>query len=126
MQFTYFHFLDFPRDWDHEAMMSKVVHYAEISSKSSEYKEATTLFLETLGESHHKYKIVKVCRIQNLGEYTRYQSVKRTWLRHGEVKEKELFHGTKKDNIESICSTGFNRGFATESNGKTDIMPVLF
>ena len=107
-------------------MMSKVVHYAEISSKSSEYKEATTLFLETLGESHHKYKIVKVCRIQNLGEYTRYQSVKRTWLRHGEVKEKELFHGTKKDNIESICSTGFNRGFATESNGKTDIMPVLF
>ena len=124
-QFTYFHLLDFPRDWDYDAMMSKVVHYADISTKSSEYKKATALFLETLGESCHNYEIVKVHRIQNLGEYTRYQSVKRTWLRYGNVKEKELFHGTKKDNIESICSTGFNRSFAAESNGKISIMPVL-
>ena len=105
---------------------SEVVHYVNISTKSSEYKKATSLFLETLGESHHHYEIVKVCRIQNPAEYMRYQSVKTTWLSQGSVKEKELFHGTKKDNIKSICSTGFNRGFAAECNGKIGIMSVLF
>ena len=125
MLFTYCLILDYPPEWDHDAMTSKVVHYVNISTKSSEYKKATTLFLETLGESRHKYEIVKVQRVQNPAEYMRYQSVKRTWLSQGSVKEKELFHGTKKDNIESICSTGFNRSFAAESNGKIGIMPVL-
>ena len=118
--------LDYPPEWHRDAMTCEVVHKANVSTKSSEYKKATSVFLETLGESRHQYEIVRVRRIQNPAEYMRYQSVKRTWLSQGSVKEKVLFHGTKKDNIESICSNGFNRSFAAESNGKIGITSVLF
>ena len=38
-------------------------------------------------------------------------------FKKGVIKEKELFHGTKLESIESICAHGFNRSFAAEANG---------
>ena len=100
-------------------MGNKIVHFESINATSNEYVQATRRFFETKGDSN--YEIVKLQRIQNPSEYTRYQTLKKTWVMlhgQGSVMEKDLFHGTKKESIDPICSTGFNRGFAADANGK--------
>ena len=95
----------------------EVVSFYDVAENSDEYVKATKRFNDTIG---NKVVITQVQRIQNPAEYTRYQSLKNTWtMLHGQssVSEKELFHGTKRDKIEPICSTGFNRGYAADSNG---------
>ena len=95
----------------------EVVSFYDVPDNSDEYAKATKRFNDTIG---NKVMITEVQRIQNPAEYTRYQSLKNTWtMLHGQgsVSEKELFHGTKRDKIEPICSTGFNRGYAADSNG---------
>ena len=96
--------------------------YIEVAEGTPEYNEATHRFKQTLGSS--KVTIVKVQRVQNPGEYMRYEALKASWRQttEGNVKEEIVFHGTKKANIEPISKTGFNRIFAAEANGKVPCM----
>ena len=100
-------------------MGTKVVHFESIDATSNEYALATGRFFETKGNSN--YEIVMLQRIQNPSEYTRYQTLKKTWVMlhgQGSVMERDLFHGTKKESVDPICSKGFNREFAADANGK--------
>lgn len=109
--------IEYPNNWDLSAMGKEVVTFIDIPETSDEYNKATNRFLDTIGV---QCDISKVQRVQNPSEFTRYQSLKKSWVMlHGVgcVTEKELFHGTKKENLTPICSTGFNRGYAAESNG---------
>ena len=93
--------------------------YIEVAEGTPEYSEATHRFKQTLGS--YKVTIVKVQRVQNPGEYMRYEAIKTSWrlaTDQGNVKEETVFHGTKRANIEPISKTGFNRIFAAEANGK--------
>ena len=92
--------------------------YIEVAEGTPEYDEATHRFKQTLGS--YKVTIVKVQRVQNPGEYRRYEAIKASWRQNaeGNVKEETVFYGTKKANIEPISKTGFNRIFAAEANGK--------
>ena len=67
-----------------------------------------------------KVSIIKVQRVQNPGEYMRNQRLKTSWqTTHAmDVTERVLFHGNKRENIDIICATGFNRIFAADANGK--------
>ena len=99
----------------------KVLHYVSVPVYSPEYDIATKRLLETMGTAKHD--IVSIKRVQNPAEYTRYMSLKATWdtlYGPGVVKERELFHGTKKDNVDPVCSTGFNRNYAAEENGESN------
>ena len=113
---------EIPKEWTPQPCDSqgtpKIVHFETISKFSSEYAQATKRFNETLNAVN--CTIVSVQRIQNPGEYSRYQSLKTSWESiHGQgvVKEKELFHGTKEESVVPICSQGFNRIFAADNNG---------
>ena len=114
---------DYPHEWSPQPNDSrgnpKIVHFVDVPRTDHEYVEATNRFLTTLGGQ--KYVIIKVQRIQNPAEYTRYHSLKTSWEAiHGPgvVKEKLLFHGTQESSVMPICSQGFNRSFAAEANGK--------
>ena len=92
--------------------------YIEVAEGTPEYDEATHHFKQTLGL--YNVTIAKVQRVQNPGEYMRYEAIKACWHQttEGNVKEETVFHGTKRANIEPISKTGFNRIFAAEANGK--------
>ena len=98
----------------------KVCAYVEVKEGTAEYNEATQHFKQTLGKNKDKVTIFRVQRIQNPGEYMRYEALKTIWRQTtgADVKEEMLFHGTKKDSLDLICQTGFNRIFASEANGK--------
>uniref|UniRef100_A0A1X7SHA1 Poly [ADP-ribose] polymerase n=1 Tax=Amphimedon queenslandica TaxID=400682 RepID=A0A1X7SHA1_AMPQE len=107
---------DYPDTWDLSNIGKEVVSFFDVNELSDEYTAATKRFNETIGSN---VIITRVQRIQNPSEYARYLSLRNTWrMLHGKgsVHEKELFHGTKRDKIEPICSTGFNRGYAADSN----------
>ena len=108
---------DLPSEWSPQPS-GTVLHLENVSSASPEYTQATKRFLETLEGA--KCTIVSVKRIQNPGEYLKYMGLKASFeaiFKKGVIKEKELFHGTKLESIESICAHGFNRSFAAEANG---------
>ncbi|XP_046856473.1 protein mono-ADP-ribosyltransferase PARP9-like isoform X2 [Xenia sp. Carnegie-2017] len=89
------------------------VYFAfELQPKSDEYIKVKNAFDKTTSN-----EIVKIERIQNQGLYELY-NVKRKAMKekYGDAdfadKEKYLFHGTSKDNVEKINSGGLNRSFA--------------
>ena len=59
-------------------------------------------------------KIVKIERIQNVPKFLLYTAVRKG--KNG-VGERYLFHGTNRDNIDSINHDGWNRSYAG-TNGK--------
>ncbi|XP_046838991.1 protein mono-ADP-ribosyltransferase PARP14-like [Xenia sp. Carnegie-2017] len=89
-----------------------VYHAFELQPKSDEYMKVKNAFDKTASK-----EIVKIERIQNQGIYELY-NVKRKAMKekYGNAdfpdKEKYLFHGTSKDNVEKINSGGLNRSFA--------------
>ena len=102
----------------------KVCAYIEVKEGTAEYDDATQHFKQTLGKNKDKVTISRVQRIQNPGEYMRYEALKTIWRKTtgADVKEEMLFHGTKKDSLDLICQTGFNRIFASEANGKNKLL----
>ncbi|XP_046838993.1 protein mono-ADP-ribosyltransferase PARP15-like [Xenia sp. Carnegie-2017] len=89
-----------------------VYHAFELQPKSDEYMKVKNAFDKTASN-----EIVKIERIQNQRIYEVY-NVKRKAMKekYGDAdfadKEKQLFHGTSKDNVEKINSGGLNRNFA--------------
>ena len=119
--------LELPPEWIPQPCNSqgipKIVHFETIHKHNPEYTTATQRFFETL--DNIPCTVLSVKRVQNPGEYSRYQSLKTSWESihgRGVIKEKELFHGTKEDSMELICAQGFNRIFAADNNGKSTIV----
>ncbi|XP_046856545.1 protein mono-ADP-ribosyltransferase PARP14-like [Xenia sp. Carnegie-2017] len=89
-----------------------VYHAFELQPKSDEYMNVKNAFDKTASN-----EIVKIERIQNQRIYELY-NVKRKAMKekYGDAdfadKEKQLFHGTSKDNVEKINAGGLNRSFA--------------
>ena len=98
-----------------------IVHFVQVGSLTAEYDIATKKFISTLGNT--KCIIISVMRIQNPGEYSKYMSLKHSLEALDKIKEMEVFHGTKLESIQPICSQGgFNRGLAAESNGIVSLL----
>uniref|UniRef100_A0A8C3BK02 Poly [ADP-ribose] polymerase n=1 Tax=Cairina moschata TaxID=8855 RepID=A0A8C3BK02_CAIMO len=97
-----------PETWDD--MQNLQVRVVELKPETKEYKEVSERFLKT---SQH-LKIEKIERIQNPFLWKTYQMKKRQMANkniNGD-NEKLLFHGTSKESLTLINSTGFNRSYA--------------
>lgn len=113
---------DLPMEWSPQPQDQggnpQICAFIDVDNFSQEFQEATRRFRETMGSSYSKLTITRVQRVQNAQEYYRYLGLKATWQSTGRnMREKELFHGTRVDSISAICSSGFNRSFAAEANG---------
>ena len=111
---------DLPPEWSlsqptDQAGKPLTCAFVDVSKSSSEFTKATQRFEETMSGN---FTIIRVQRVQNPQEYYRYLGLKATWQSTGRIMhEKELFHGTKAENIKAVCSSGFNRNFAADANG---------
>ena len=77
-----------------------------LSPSSNEYQKIIDLF----GPANDLVVIQKIERIQNLRLYRMYASKKKSM--GTEANEMQLFHGTKSENVASISTNNFNRGFS--------------
>lgn len=95
----------FPENWD-EQPNEKGVHVVSLSPKSEEYHKVQTHTEKSGGPSQ---KVLSIYRIQNPSLYRAYCAKKASF--HGAENEKQLFHGTKVDVLDTINANNFNRSF---------------
>ena len=99
-----------PKFWEPQGKEEKV-QLVTLLSSSREYQQVIDLF----GNANKFLRIEKVQRIQNPRLYKLYLSKKESMGM--EANEKQLFHGTKSENVSSINTNNFNRRFSG-INGK--------
>ena len=99
-----------PKFWEPQAKEEKVQLVILLNS-SHEYQKVIDLF----GDAKNSIRTEKVERIQNPRLYKLYVSKKESMGK--EANEKQLFHGTKSENVSSINTNNFNRRFSG-INGK--------
>jgi poly [ADP-ribose] polymerase 10/14/15 len=75
-----------------------------------EYSNVTALLKSSLDG---RFRILRIERIQNLGQWGLYQAKKREMERRGDPGhgERRLFHGTDEATVPRIISTAFNRSY---------------
>ena len=85
------------------------VHTVQLSSDSSEYQDVMNKLQATASELN----VHKIERIQNPHLYQTYmlKKVKMDQDNEGGENERQLFHGTRGENISRINAQGFNRSF---------------
>ena len=85
------------------------VHTVELSPGSSEYQDVMSKVQATASALN----VQKIERIQNPHLYQSYMLRKQKMDRDngGENSERQLFHGTRGENISRINAQGFNRSF---------------
>lgn len=93
-----------PKFWELQAKEENVKLVTLLGS-SHEYQKVIDLF----GDANESIRIEKVERIQNPRLYKLYLSKKESMGM--EANEKQLFHGTKSENVSSINTNNFNRRF---------------
>ncbi len=100
--------LKIPATWEKEAAGGTVF---DLGVNSPEYQQTLKLF--EAGGMPAK-KIVSIKRIQNKTLFLQYSLLKEEFAtRHpGKQVEKRVFHGTKANTVDSICTTGFNRSYS--------------
>ena len=99
-----------PKFWEPQEK-DEDVQLVRLLSSSHEYQKIINL----LGDANKTIRIEKIERIQNPRLFKMYLSKKESM--GIEANEKELFHGTKSENISSINTNNFNRRFSG-INGK--------
>ena len=95
--------------WDQKAD-KKVFYDITLSPDSKEYKDVAGAFHKTSSN-----EIVSIKRIQNRGNYEQYNATRERMIRkYGSIdgREKMLFHGTAKENLDQINAGGLNRSYA--------------
>ena len=105
--------MSLPINWDpmplNEDGKEVTVYAVRLSRESSEYQEVAKKFHQTAGLAN----IVTIERIQNPHLYHSYQLKKEKMNNDNEMNsERQLFHGTKPDNLAKINNQGFNRSFS--------------
>ena len=116
--------MSLPSNWEpmplNEDGKEVPVYSVRLSCESSEYKEVANKFHQTAGSTH----IVTIKRIQNPHLYQSYQLKKEKMNSDNERNsERQLFHGTKRNNVANINNQGFNRSFSLL---KGEVLDVLF
>ena len=86
------------------------VHTVQLSTDSPEYIEVVNKFQATVSAVN----VQKIERIQNPHLYQTYMLKKRKMDQDngGVENERQLFHGTRQENISHINMQGFNRSFS--------------
>ena len=91
---------------------SKTLDLIPIDIKSQEYQNVLNIVKNNKFDVNHT--IVSIERIQNERLYIQYKAHKKSFEDRRDpnaVNEKDLFHGTTGDTVESIWKQGFNRGY---------------
>lgn len=85
------------------------VHTVQLSSDSSEYQHV----MDKLQATASALNVQKIERIQNPHLYQTYmlKKLKMSQDNGGVEGERQLFHGTRGENISRINAQGFNRSF---------------
>ena len=88
------------------------VHMVTLESSSSEYQDVMKIFRDTVHSG--RKPITSIARIQNPFLYQAYQLRKQKMERDNGLgdNERQLFHGTKLDNVTKINTQGFDRSFS--------------
>ena len=115
--------MSLPSNWDsmplNEDGKEVPVYTVELSRGSSEYREVANKFHQTAGSTH----ILTIERIQNPHLYQSYQLKKEKMNSDNERNsERQLFHGTKPDNVANINNQGFNRIFSLRKDKGLDVL----
>jgi len=86
------------------------VHTVQLSTDSSEYRDVVNKFQATVSAVN----VQKIERIQNPHLYQNYMLKKQKMDQDngGVENERQLFHGTRRENISHINMQGFNRSFS--------------
>ncbi|XP_078312815.1 protein mono-ADP-ribosyltransferase PARP14-like [Crassostrea virginica] len=98
-----------PKEWSPMEEKDNLV-VAEVYSGTSEYSDVIQKFLRQVG----KLEIIKLERIQNKMLYQQYLAKKKlldSQNPQGTQNERELWHGTAPEAVNSINSFGFNRSY---------------
>ncbi|XP_045188998.2 protein mono-ADP-ribosyltransferase PARP14-like isoform X2 [Mercenaria mercenaria] len=107
-----------PALWDD--MQGGNLRVVSLKSDSSEYKGIEQRFQDSAkrnegsNEQTKDWTVVKIERIQNKSLWEQYQSKKKQLEDQnppGTINERELWHGTSVDPVDSINAHGFNRSF---------------
>ncbi|XP_031550400.1 uncharacterized protein LOC116287844, partial [Actinia tenebrosa] len=104
--------ISLPTEWcpmPKEDGKEKIVYLVPLVDSSAEYQKVLKLFQQTGGTG----RIMKIERIQNPHLYQQYMVFKHNMDRDndGIINERQLFHGTAKENLNDINARGFNRIF---------------
>lgn len=102
-----------PLYWDSMAL-GEDLKVVELQPSSAEYQTVKEAFKRTV----HK-TVMKIERLQNIHLRRAYEVQKKCISQknrnEGGAGEKSLYHGTTKDNCDSIMKTGFNRRFSGQN-----------
>ena len=115
--------MSLPSNWDpmplNEDGKEVPVCIVKLSRGSSEYKEVANKFHQTVRLAN----IITIERIQNPHLYQSYQLKKEKMNSDNERNsERQLFHGTKPDNVAKINNQGFNRSFSLLKSKGLDVL----
>jgi serine/threonine protein kinase len=99
-----------PPTWTHGSSQSGQTVRVVLEPVLDEWREVAAFFISTLG---NRFSIVRIERIQNLGQWGLYQAKKHEMVRRhgGDPSEMRLFHGTDEATVPKIISTAFNRSY---------------
>ncbi|XP_069840936.1 protein mono-ADP-ribosyltransferase PARP14-like [Dendropsophus ebraccatus] len=99
--------LDLPTYWN--SMDKTQLKVVSVDARSQEYSEVHAQFAKTC-----QMKVIKIERIQNVHLYQNYQIKKQSInTKNGTTdNEKQLFHGTDVNTVQSVNSNGFNRSYS--------------
>ncbi|CAN2389077.1 positive regulation of interleukin-4-mediated signaling pathway [Pristimantis euphronides] len=99
--------LDLPKYWD--SMDKSQLKVVTVDSRSQEYGDIQAQFAQTC-----QMKIIKIKRIQNLHLYQNYKiKMQSIDTKNGtRNNERQLFHGTDGNTVQSVNSNGFNRSYS--------------
>ena len=105
--------VEYPSEWEPCLSTAVMAHLIELTRHSTEWKHVVDKFKETMPNS----EIISIKRIQNKWLWEKYaQTKKRMYQKNsGEVNEKELWHGSRR-NAESIYDSeeGFDMRFSSD------------
>ena len=99
----------FPENWAPMPHPNTTVHTVQLSSDSSEYQDV----MDKLQATASTLNVQKIERIQNPHLYQTYMLKKQKMDQDngGVESERQLFHGTRGENVSCINAQGFNRNF---------------
>ncbi|XP_033107607.1 protein mono-ADP-ribosyltransferase PARP11-like [Anneissia japonica] len=95
----------YPSNWD-TSIQTTSHRLVEVSKHrhQGEYKKVQKLFNMTFPEGN----ITKLERVQNYNCWATYARQKEVMINKNCFDERQLFHGTKEENVEDICRDGFD------------------
>jgi len=113
----------FPTTWNmslvNDDIRYQLITVRSVGSTAFEYNEIVELFSRTMNKFNGRLKVKSIRRVQNRSLWERFaqfcSDAERT--RRRPLAVRRLFHGTKKQYVEAICSNGFDWRLSGTSTG---------